>query len=226
MSIYTNIDELIKEIPNNVKLLAVSKTKSLEEMEEAYQYGIRDFGENKVQELIYKEEEFHSDTQWHMIGNLQSNKVKYLVGKVYLIHSMSSMKLLTEIEKEFGKKNQIANILIQINIGREESKGGLLIEELEDVIKAIEGCNNVKAKGIMTVIPKGNDENNRKYFKETKKVFDELKEKKLKNVEMEILSMGMTHDYKIAIEEGSTIIRVGEGIFGKRDYNLGGKSNG
>ena len=226
MSIYTNIDELSKEIPNNVKLLAVSKTKSLEEMEEAYQYGIRDFGENKVQELIYKEEEFHSDTQWHMIGNLQSNKVKYLVGKVYLIHSMSSMKLLTEIEKEFGKKNQIANILIQINIGREESKGGLLIEELEDVIKAIEGCNNVKAKGIMTVIPKGNDENNRKYFKETKKVFDELKEKKLKNVEMEILSMGMTHDYKIAIEEGSTIIRVGEGIFGKRDYNLGGKSNG
>jgi len=225
MSIYSNIDELTKEIPNNVKLLAVSKTKSLEEMEEAYQYGIRDFGENKVQELIYKVEEFHSDVQWHLIGNLQSNKVKYLAGKVYLIHSMSSLKLLTEIEKEFGKNNQIANILIQINIGREESKGGLLIEELEGVINAIEECNNVKAKGIMTVIPKGNDDSNRKYFKETKKVFDELKGKKLKNVKMEILSMGMTHDYKIAIEEGSTIIRVGEGIFGKRDYNLGGKSN-
>jgi pyridoxal phosphate enzyme (YggS family) len=225
MSIYSNIDEIIKEIPKNVKLLAVSKTKSLEEMEEAYKYGVREFGENKVQELIYKEEEFHSDVKWHMIGNLQTNKVKFLVGKVFLIHSMSSLKLLKEIEKEFGKKNEIANVLIQINIGREESKGGLLVEELNEVIKGIEECNYVKAKGIMTVIPKGDEESNRKYFKETKKIFDELKKQTFKNIEMDILSMGMTHDYKIAIEEGSNIIRVGEGIFGKRNYNLGGKNN-
>lgn len=225
MSIYSNIEEIIKEIPKNVKLLAVSKTKSLEEMEEAYKYGIREFGENKVQELTYKEEEFHHDVKWHMIGNLQTNKVKFLVGKVYLIHSMSSLKLLKEIEKEFGKKNEIANVLIQINIGREESKGGLLVEELNEVIKEIEECNYVKAKGIMTVIPKGDEESNRKYFKETKKIFDELKNQNFKNIEMDILSMGMTHDYKIAIEEGSNIVRIGEGIFGKRNYNLGGKSN-
>ena len=225
MSISSNIDRIIKEIPKDVKLLAVSKTKSLEEMEEAYQYGIRDFGENKVQELIHKEEEFHSDVNWHLIGNLQTNKVKYLVGKVYLIHSLSSLKLLKEIEKEFGKKNQIANVLIQINIGREESKGGILIEELDEIISAVEECKFVKVKGIMTVIPKGDEESNRNYFRETKKVFEQLRTKQFENITMEILSMGMTHDYQIAIEEGSTIVRIGEGIFGKRDYNLGGKEN-
>lgn len=225
MSIDSNIDDIIKEIPSNVKLLAVSKTKSIKEMEEAYKYGIRDFGENKVQELINKEEEFHSDVRWHLIGNLQTNKVKYLVGKVFLIHSLSSVKLLKEIEKEFGKNNEIANVLIQINIGREESKGGLLIEQLEEIIISIEECSHVKVKGIMTVIPKGDDESNRKYFKETKKIFDMLKKRKFNNIVMDILSMGMTHDYKIAIEEGSNIIRVGQGIFGERNYNLGGISN-
>lgn len=225
MSISSNIDRIIKEIPKEVKLLAVSKTKSLEEMEEAYRYGIRDFGENKVQELIHKDEEFHSDVRWHLIGNLQTNKVKYLVGKVYLIHSLSSLKLLKEIEKEFGKKNQIANVLIQINIGREESKGGILIEELDEIISAVEECKFVKVKGIMTVIPKGDEESNRNYFRKTKEVFEQLKTKQFKNITMEILSMGMTHDYQIAIEEGSTIVRIGEGIFGKRDYNLGGKEN-
>jgi pyridoxal phosphate enzyme (YggS family) len=225
MSISSNIDRIIKEIPKDVKLLAVSKTKSLEEMEEAYQYGIRDFGENKVQELIHKEEEFHSDVNWHLIGNLQTNKVKYLVGKVYLIHSLSSFKLLKEIEKEFGKKDQIANVLIQINIGREESKGGILIEELDEIISAVEECKFVKVKGIMTVIPKGDEESNRSYFRKTKEVFEQLRTKEFNNIKMEILSMGMTHDYQIAIEEGSTIVRIGEGIFGKRDYNLGGKEN-
>lgn len=225
MSINSNIDEIMKEIPSNVKLLAVSKTKSIKEMEEAYKHGIRDFGENKVQELINKEEDFHSDVKWHLIGNLQTNKVKYLVGKVYLIHSLSSVKLLKEIEKEFGKMNEMASVLIQINIGREESKGGLLIEQLEEIIISIEECSHVKVKGIMTVIPKGDDESNRKYFKETKKIFDMLKKRKFNNIEMDILSMGMTHDYKIAIEEGSNIIRVGQGIFGERNYNLGGISN-
>ena len=220
MSIKDNIEALEKEIPNGVKLLAVSKTKPLSDLEEAYEAGIREFGENKVQELVAKEEEFHKDVKWHFIGGLQTNKVKYLVGKVCLIHSLSSIKLLKQIEKEFGKKNEIANVLIEINIGREESKGGILEEELEDMLFEIEKCNFVKVKGIMVIIPKGDSDSNRAYFKRTREIFESLKTRKFKNIKMEILSMGMTHDYKIAIEEGSTLVRIGEGIFGKRDYNI------
>ncbi|MEI3338349.1 MAG: YggS family pyridoxal phosphate-dependent enzyme [Clostridium sp.] len=220
MSIKDNIEALEKEIPNGVKLLAVSKTKPLSDLEEAYEAGIREFGENKVQELVAKEEEFHKDVKWHFIGGLQTNKVKYLVGKVCLIHSLSSIKLLKQIEKEFGKKNEIANVLIEINIGREESKGGILEEELEDMLFEIEKCNFVKVKGIMVIIPKGDSDSNRAYFKRTREIFESLKTRKFKNIKMEILSMGMTHDYKIAIEEGSTLVRIGEGIFGKRNYNI------
>lgn len=220
MDIKNNIKILRSNIPNEVTLLAVSKTKPLNELEEAYNAGIRDFGENKVQELKDKFENFHKDVRWHFIGNLQTNKVKYLVGKTFLIHSLSSIKLLEVIEKEFGKKNIIADTLIQINIGREESKGGLLEEDLDTLIEAIEKCKFVKVKGIMAVIPKGNEESNRYYFKKVKDIFDSLKIKEFKNIKMEILSMGMTHDYHIAIEEGSNFIRIGEGIFGKRNYNL------
>ena len=154
-----------------------------------------------------------------LIGGLQTNKVKYLVGKVCLIHSLSSIKLLKQIEKEFGKKNEIANVLIEINIGREESKGGILEEELEDMLSEIEKCSFVRVKGIMVIIPKGDSDSNRAYFKRTKEIFESLN-REFKNIKMEILSMGMTHDYKIAIEEGSTLVRIGEGIFGKRDYNI------
>ena len=220
MSIKDNIEALEKEIPNGVKLLAVSKTKPLSDLEEAYEAGIREFGENKVQELVAKEEEFHKDVKWHFIGGLQTNKVKYLVGKVCLIHSLSSIKLLKQIEKEFGKKNEIANVLIEINIGREESKGGILEEELEDMLSEIEKCSFVRVKGIMVIIPKGDSDSNRAYFKRTKEIFESLKNREFKNIKMEILSMGMTHDYKIAIEKGSTLVRIGEGIFGKRDYNI------
>ena len=220
MSIKDNIEALEKEIPNGVKLLAVSKTKPLSDLEEAYEAGIREFGENKVQELVAKEEEFHKDVKWHFIGGLQTNKVKYLVGKVCLIHYLSSIKLLKQIEKEFGKKNEIANVLIEINIGREESKGGILEEELEDMLSEIEKCSFVRVKGIMVIIPKGDSDSNRAYFKRTKEIFESLKNREFKNIKMEILSMGMTHDYKIAIEEGSTLVRIGEGIFGKRNYNI------
>lgn len=198
MSIKDNIEALEKEIPNGVKLLAVSKTKPLSDLEEAYEAGIREFGENKVQELVAKEEEFHKDVKWHFIGGLQTNKVKYLVGKVCLIHSLSSIKLLKQIEKEFGKKNEIANVLIEINIGREESKGGILEEELEDMLSEIEKCSFVRVKGIMVIIPKGDSDSNRAYFKRTKEIFESLKNREFKNIKMEILSMGMTHDYKIA----------------------------
>ena len=225
MSISDNIENLKKEIPKSVMLLAVSKTKPLEYLEEAYEAGMRDFGENKVQEMLKKQESFHDDVRWHLIGKLQTNKVKYIVGKVYLIHSLSSIKLLQKIENEFGKSNETANVLIQINIGREESKSGVFIEELENLIVEIEKCKYVKAKGIMVIIPKGNEEENRKYFRETKAIFDDLKAINFTNITMDILSMGMTNDYKTAIEEGSTLVRIGEGIFGKRIYNLGGENN-
>lgn len=220
MSIKENIDEILNEIPKDVKLLAVSKTRTLDEMKEAYDAGMREFAENKVQELLWKEEEFQKDVKWHLIGKLQRNKVKYIVGKVDLIHSLSSEKLLDTIETKFGEANEAIDCLIQINIGREDSKSGVLVEELDSLIEAVEKCNFVKVKGIMVIIPKGSEKENREYFKETKKIFDSLKEKEFKNITMEILSMGMTNDYKIAIEEGSNTIRVGTGIFGERDYSV------
>ncbi|WP_143314391.1 YggS family pyridoxal phosphate-dependent enzyme [Clostridium sp. HBUAS56017] len=225
MSISQNIEEVKSKLPSSVKLLAVSKTKSLEEMEEAYKVGIRDFGENKVQEMLKKQENFHEDVNWHFIGKLQSNKVKYVVGKVHLIHSLSSIKLLKQIEKEYEKGGEIAQVLIQINIGREESKSGILLEELENLIIEVEKSNYIKVKGIMVIIPKGDEASNSKYFRQTKEVFDSLKKRKLKNIDMEVLSMGMTHDYTIAVSEGSNLVRIGEGIFGKRNYNLGGENN-
>lgn len=225
MGIKENVEKVKIEIPKEVKLLAVSKTKPLEDLEEAYAAGLRDFGENKVQELTKKSENFHDDVRWHFIGHLQTNKVKYLVDKVYLIHSLSSAKLLEEIERVFGKANKVANTLIQINIGREESKSGILEEDLNDFIDAIEKCSYVSVKGIMVIIPKGDEKSNRMYFKKTKKIFEELKLKKYNNITMKILSMGMTHDFRTAIEEGSNLVRIGTGIFGERNYNLGGEKN-
>ncbi|WP_411167947.1 YggS family pyridoxal phosphate-dependent enzyme [Clostridium sp. MB05] len=225
MIIEENITKIKSTLPKDVTLVAVSKTKPIEDIEIAYRTGQRDFGENKVQELINKEELLGKDIRWHFIGSLQTNKVKYLVGKVHLIHSLSSIKLLKKIESEFSNKNCIANLLIQINIGREDSKSGIFEEELNDLINEIELCNNCKIKGLMAIIPKGNDNKNKYYFEKMKSIYDELSKNSYKNISMEILSMGMTNDYKIAIEEGANLIRVGEGIFGKRN-TLGGVKNG
>ncbi len=225
MSIEENLNKIKKNIPDNITLVAVSKTKPIEDINLAYKLGQRDFGENKVQELINKEEILPNDIRWHFIGNLQTNKVKYLVGKVYLIHSLSSIKLLKKIEDEFSKKNITANLLIQINIGKEESKGGFFKEDLNNIIIEIEKCNNIKVKGLMAIIPKGTTEENRFYFKEMKSIFDNLSDNTYKNISMDILSMGMTHDFEIAIEEGSNLVRIGEGIFGKRNV-VGGLTNG
>ncbi|MEG1870521.1 MAG: YggS family pyridoxal phosphate-dependent enzyme [Peptostreptococcaceae bacterium] len=216
MDIKDKVKYILEEIPENILLLAVSKTKPIEDIMEAYEAGIRNFGENKVQEVVEKYENMPKDIKWHLIGSLQTNKVKYIVGKVSLIHSLSSIKLLDKIELEYSKKNIVANVLIQINIGREISKSGILEENLNELIQAVEDCKNVKVKGLMVIIPKGNDEENRYYFKSTYKIYEELKNMSLENISMEILSMGMTHDYKIAIEEGSNLIRIGTGIFGER----------
>lgn len=197
-------------------MLAVSKTKPVEDIMEAYNSGVRNFAENKVQELIEKKELLPPDIKWHFIGKLQTNKVKYLVGNVELIHSLSSIKLLEKIEAEYKKKNIIANVLIQINIGREATKSGFLEEDLEELLKHAEMCQYVLIRGIMVIIPKGDDASNRKYFKKTKLIYDDLSNRQLSNVEMNILSMGMTSDFKIAIEEGANMIRIGSGIFGVR----------
>lgn len=206
------------EISEDVTLICVSKTRQNHEIKEAYEAGARDFGENKVQELIEKYDSLDADIRWHLIGHLQRNKVKYIVGKVHLIHSLDSIRLLQEIEKRFATKNEIANLLIQVNIGREETKTGIDVEEIDSLIKACETCNNIKIKGLMATIPIGDEENCRRYFGQMKTIFDNLKTYDYKNVSMEVLSLGMSGDFQIAIEEGSNMIRLGERIFGMRDY--------
>ncbi|WP_026881286.1 YggS family pyridoxal phosphate-dependent enzyme [Clostridium akagii] len=219
MSITENITIVNSELPKDAILIAVSKTRSIAEIQEAVDYGIRDFGENKVQELLDKVDSFDSSMRWHLIGHLQTNKVKYIVGKVYLIQSLDSVKLLNEIEKRYAANNLVANVLIQINIGREESKTGIYEEDLPELLESIEQCNNVKVSGLMTVIPKGTFEENCIYYKKTKEIWEILKKRSYTNISMKYLSMGMTHDYKAALSEGSNMIRIGEGIFGKRNYN-------
>lgn len=214
-----NISSILAFLPSSIKLVCVSKTRTIEEMEEAYNIGIRDFGENKVQELISKYDDFHKDVNWHLIGHLQTNKVKYIVGKVTLIHSLDSIDLLKELEKRFSKAEKIAECLIQINIGQEESKTGVSLMDLESLIEACENCSSVKVKGLMGIIPNVETEECRNYFKALKKIYDEKKKNNYKNISMEYLSMGMTGDYKAAVEEGSNIVRIGTGIFGKRIYN-------
>ena len=220
MSIGENISRLLTSIPENVKLIAVTKTRTTEEMKEAYESGLRDFGENKVQELVRKYDDFDESVKWHLIGHLQRNKVKYIVGKVFLIHSLDSIRLLEELEKQYSEAGLEADVLIEINIGREENKTGILEEQLEEMIIHCGKCSHVKVKGLMTVLPICSGEQQREYFGQIKKIWDSLKDRHCSNIEMKYLSMGMTGDYKNAISEGSNMIRIGEGIFGKRNYNV------
>lgn len=220
MSIKDNISSILSSIPEDVHLVAVSKTRTVEEMKEAYVSGLRDFGENKVQELVNKYDSFDGSVRWHLIGHLQRNKVKYIVGKVFLIHSLDSIRLLNELEKQYSEAGLTADVLIEINIGREENKTGIMVEDLEDMLARCESCNNVKVKGLMTVLPVCGEEEQRKYFREIRGIWNRLKEIRYNNIEMAYLSMGMTGDYRTAISEGSNMIRIGEGIFGKRNYNI------
>ena len=201
-----------------VKLVAVSKAKSEGDILEAYNAGIRDFGENKVQELLTKYENLPKDIRWHFIGHLQTNKVKYIVDKVYLIHSMDSIKLANEIEKEATKKNVICNVLIQVNISGEESKFGVQKEDACDLIKQVAKLPHINIKGLMTIAPKGEEENKvREIFKGLKQLCintDYFKQNDQKSCE---LSMGMSGDFKPAIVEGATYVRIGTAIFGKRN---------
>lgn len=204
----------------NVTLIAVSKTKPASDIKALYDIGVRDFGENKVQELCDKYEELPKDINWHLIGHLQTNKVKYIVDKVKLIHSVDSLHLANQIEHECTKKNVEVDILVQVNVAKEDTKFGLMSEDVSDMIKDISKLPHLHIKGLMTIAPfVENAEENREVFADLKKLAVDIQNKNIDNVSMEVLSMGMSGDYRVAIEEGSTMVRVGTSIFGERNYN-------
>ncbi len=200
--------------------MAVSKTKPVSMLQEIYNCGVRDFGENKVQEICDKREEMPKDMKWHMIGHLQRNKVKYIIGDVALIHSVDTYRLAEEINIQAKKIKRIVPVLIQVNIAGEATKFGISREETLQLVTEISKLDSLRIKGLMTIAPfVENPEENRAYFREIKELSVDIAAKNIDNVSMDILSMGMTGDYMVAIEEGATIVRVGTGIFGARNYN-------
>ena len=209
--------------PEDIKLIAVSKTNPTDAIEAAAASGITVFGENKVQELTEKQEtlgELNSNLEWHLIGHLQTNKVKYIVGKVAMIHSVDSLKLAEEINRQSEKHNLVSDILIEVNIADEESKFGITADNCEEIVRQIAKLSSVRIKGLMCIAPQtDNPEENRKYFVKLRQLSVDINSKNIDNVIMSELSMGMTGDYCVAIEEGATMVRVGTGIFGKRNYN-------
>lgn len=229
------ITENLKQVQNNINcaceragrstseviLVAVSKTKPVEMLMEAYNAGIRDFGENYVQELVDKIDIMPKDIRWHMIGHLQRNKVKYIVGKVAMIHSVDSLRLAEEISKESVKKGVVSEILIEVNVGMEESKFGITTENALDMVIAMSQLPNIVIRGFMTSAPfVENAEDNRKIFKCLHNIIVDIRGKNIDNTTMDILSMGMTNDYIVAVEEGASMVRVGTAIFGARNYNI------
>ncbi len=223
---YKEVQSFVKESEKkssygqSVTLIAVSKTKPSSDIKALYDIGVRDFGENKVQELCDKYDELPKDIKWHLIGHLQTNKVKYIVDKVYLIHSVDSIHLAQQIENECEKKNVDVNILVQVNVAKEDTKFGLMAEDVMSMIESISKLPHIHIKGLMTIAPFVEDaEENRQVFSDLKKLSVDIRNKNIDNVSMDVLSMGMSGDYRVAIEEGSTMVRVGTSIFGERNYN-------
>ena len=221
MSIASNLQNIKTSIPNHVTLVAVSKTKPISDILEAYNAGQRVFGENKIQEMVEKYEKLPKDIEWHMIGHLQSNKVKYMASFVNLIHGVDSFKKLKEVNKQAKKHDRVISCLLQIKIAKEESKFGLSEDHLIEILQnsELESLTNVKIVGFMGMASFVNDDKEiRAEFKSLKDLFDRYKENATNNFQPQIISMGMSGDYPIAIEEGSTMIRVGSSIFGVRNY--------
>lgn len=207
--------------PEDITLMAVTKLHNVDEINEAIDAGATDIGENKVQELLSKYEDV-KPVRWHLIGHLQTNKVKQIIDKVVMIHSVDSLHLAEEINKRAGNAGLVMDILIEINVGEEETKTGIQAEELMDLAKKItDTCENVRLRGVMCIPPYGEDpEVSRKYFRETRELFEKLQQLGLPEDRalIDTISMGMSGDYETAVEEGSTIVRVGSAIFGKRNY--------
>ncbi|MCI8991386.1 MAG: YggS family pyridoxal phosphate-dependent enzyme [Eubacterium sp.] len=227
------IEENLKQIEENIQaackragrersevtLIAVGKTKPVDLLNEAFACGCREFGENKVQEMTEKQELMSEETHWHMIGHLQRNKVKYLAPYVTLIHSVDTYRLAEEISIHAQKNHRVIPVLIEVNIAEEESKFGIAAEDTIELIRQVAELKGVKVKGLMTIAPYVEDpEENRHYFRQIKQLSVDIDGKNIDNVDMSILSMGMTGDYTVAIEEGATMVRVGTGIFGERNY--------
>lgn len=206
----------------DVLLVAVSKTKPVEMIEEVMTAGIVDFGENKPQELRDKYEVLPQNLRFHMIGHLQTNKIKYIIDRVVLIHSIDSIHLAEAVNAEAKKHNRIMPVLVEVNVAQEESKSGFLMEKTENAIREIAKLSNIRVEGLMTIAPfVENAEENRQYFVKLRKLSVDIAAKNIDNVTMHHLSMGMTGDYEVAIEEGATMVRVGTGIFGERNYQIG-----
>ena len=221
-NIRKNIDAACKRSgrnPKDVLLLAVSKTVDVDRIKVAVDCGLNSLGENRVQEIMEKYEPMGENVKWHLIGHLQTNKVKYIIDKVELIHSVESIKLAEEINKQAKKHNLVMDVLVEVNMADEESKFGVKPEETEGFIRELALMDNIRVRGLMTVAPNvENGEENRVYFRNMKQLLVDINAKNINNINMDILSMGMTGDYETAVEEGATIVRVGTGIFGKRDY--------
>ena len=219
-----NIKEACKRAgrdPSEVTLIAVSKTKPVSMLMEAYQEGVRTFGENKVQEIMDKYDQLPQDVQWHMIEHLQRNKVKYIIDKASMIHSVDSLRLAETIEREAAKHEVKIPILLEVNVAQEESKFGLSVEETLPLAEEIAKFPHIQVMGLMTIAIFVEDpEENRIIFRKLKKLSVDITEKNINNINMSVLSMGMTGDYQVAVEEGATMVRVGTGIFGERDYSL------
>ena len=205
---------------SEVTLISVSKTKPVEMLQEAYDAGSRDFGENKPQEIREKYPQLPTDIRWHMIGHLQRNKIKYIIDKVCMIHSVDSIRLAEAIDEEAKKHGIVIPVLIEVNVAEEESKFGVHLDEVESLVRQISELSNIQVQGLMTIAPfTENAEDNRIYFRKLRNLYVDIKDKNIDNVNMCNLSMGMTGDYEVAVEEGATMVRVGTGIFGARSYS-------
>lgn len=231
MSVSQNLKEIEKRIcaacarsgrrREDVTLIAVSKTKPVSMIQEAMAEGIADFGENKPQELRDKYDVLPKDLRWHMIGNLQRNKVKYVVGRAVMIHSVGSLELAREIDKEAGKKLLRMPCLVEVNMAGEASKGGIAPQDAEDFVRELALLEHIQVRGFMTIAPFVNDpELNRVHFRSLRNLAVDIGRKNIDNIMVNELSMGMTGDFEVAVEEGATLIRVGTGIFGERDYSI------
>lgn len=230
MSIKENLAEVERRIAaaaeragrrrDEITLIAVTKTRTAEEINEALECGIVNIGENKPQEVRDKFDDVNPSAKWHMIGHLQTNKIKYIIDRVCMIHSVDSIKLMDEIDRHAGKHNIVMDILIQVNISGEETKQGCTPEELTNILEHAGELNNIRVKGLMTIAPKtDNSVTNILHFDNIRKLFVDISRKTYDNVTMECLSMGMSGDYETAIECGATMVRVGTAIFGERDYS-------
>lgn len=216
-SIKENYEAIRRQLPEGVTLVAVSKTKTVEDIRTAYAAGVRDFGESKVQELEEKQPQLPGDIRWHFIGGLQTNKVRKIIGKTHLIQSVDRISLAQEIEKRAVKAAVVVDVLLEVNIGAEENKGGVLVEDLPELIRSVSEMPHIRVKGLMAIIPLGEEAQNRYWFQEMRKLFEDLKQEEREGFSMDILSMGMSGDFATAVEEGANMVRIGEGIFGKRN---------